>query len=79
MKVNLHSTSKIVQLDTASGASMPARVWEGQTENGVPVIAFITRIAAERDADPTEFEAELQQHEPPTPAVQQWPLRMLID
>lgn len=44
MKVTVESTPKIVEIN-----GVPARVWQGQTEGGIPVIAFLTRIAAERD------------------------------
>jgi hypothetical protein len=59
MRVELRNTSKVVVLAGADGSTMHARVWEGTTDNGVPVIAFITRIAAQRDSDLSEFEAEL--------------------
>lgn len=78
MKVELHNTTKIVELKTPTGC-VPARVWEGHTEAGVPVIAFITRMAAERDADLVEFERELREVTPPSPDVAAWPGRMLID
>lgn len=78
MRVELHNTTKIVDLATATG-SVPARVWEGHTDGGVPVIAFITRIAAERDRDLAEFEHDLQEMTPPSPDVAAWPARMLID
>ena len=79
MKITLRNTSRTVELVTRAGGSMPARVWEGTTEAGIPVIAFITRIAAERDADLAEFEADLQEVSPPSPDVAAWPARMLID
>jgi hypothetical protein len=44
MKITIESTDKIVELEIG-GARVPARVWEGQTEAGVPVLAFITRIS----------------------------------
>lgn len=78
MNVVLHNTTKIVELKTATG-TVPARVWEGETDTGVPVIAFITRIAVERDQDAAEFERELQEMTPPSPDVAMWPARMLID
>lgn len=40
MKITLESTSKIVELN-----GVPARVWEGKSESGIPCHAFITRIA----------------------------------
>lgn len=78
MKVELHNTTKIVQLATATG-TVPARVWEGHTEAGVPVVAFITRIAVQRDSDLAEFERDLEEQTPPSPDVAAWPARMLID
>jgi hypothetical protein len=44
MKVTLESTTQIVTLETASGA-VPARLWQGHTDQGTPCHAFITRIA----------------------------------
>ena len=81
MKVTLHNTTKIVHLTIGdgNGDGMPARVWEGHTEAGIPVIAFITRIAAERDADLAEFGRDLQEVTPPSPDVEAWPAHMLID
>jgi hypothetical protein len=70
MKVSLESTSRIVQLD-----GVEARVWEGHTEAGVPIHAFITRIAVEKEHDTSQFQAELQEHREPTVA---WPARMLL-
>ncbi len=54
MKLTLESTSKIVTLN-----GVPARIWEGHTDKGVACHAFITRIAADRQADLSEFETEL--------------------
>lgn len=59
MKVTLESTAQIVELDTAMGGRMPARLWVGQTENGIAVHAFITRIAVHKDDDASQFEREL--------------------
>jgi hypothetical protein len=73
MNVQLHSTEKIVHIN-----GLPARVWEGVTESGVPCHAFITRIAVARDQDATEFEKELQEHQPPSAEIQSIPLRMII-
>lgn len=74
MKVNLKSTTKIVELN-----GVPARVWEGETESGIKVHAFITRIAIDSFETRTEeFEAELKQQAPPSVAVQSIPLRMII-
>lgn len=74
MKMTIHNTSKIVQVN-----GVPARVWEGHTEAGIPVIAFVTRIAAERERDLAEFDRDLSEVSPPSPDVAAWPARMLID
>ncbi len=64
MKVPLESTSKIITLNSA-----PARLWEGTTESGVPVVAFISRIAVPSGQPQGEFEKELQEHRPPRPEL----------
>jgi hypothetical protein len=78
MKVTLESTRKVVELETPQG-TVPARIWEGHTESGIPVHAYITRIAAPAEgADVSQFERELQEHAAPTPAVQEIPLRLIL-
>lgn len=63
MKVTLENTDKIVTVKVG-GAEVPARLWEGTTESGIRVHAFITRIAVHKDLDQSQFERELQE---PTP------------
>jgi hypothetical protein len=77
MKVRLESTTKIVEL-VVNGATVPARIWEGTTENGVRVHAYVTRIAVEKCGDVAEFERDLLEQAAPTPAVQAIPLRMIL-
>lgn len=78
MKVTLDSTDQIVDLVTPSG-TVPARRWEGQTESGIAVHAFITRIAVHKDLDASQFEKELQQTRQPSPDVAAaYPLRMIL-
>jgi hypothetical protein len=84
MKITIESTSKIVTL-VIDGADVPARVWQGQTDSGIPVQCFITRIAPEiRKDDPNvdaltaEFGRELQRQADPRPTVAVIPLRMII-
>jgi hypothetical protein len=78
VKITLQSTSKMVQLE-AGGASVPARLWEGHTDSGIPVHCFVTRIAAPNDGtDLSQFERELQEHAPPSAALQAYPLRMVL-
>lgn len=73
MKVTLHSTTKLVELN-----GVPARVWEGVTAGGVPIHAFITRIAVDKDADSSELDAELQHHRSPCVDVAELPPRMRL-
>jgi len=77
MEVKLTSTSKIVELEL-NGARVPARIWEGHTASGIPVIAWITRIAAERDQDLAEFDRDLAEQATPSPAAEAFPMRMLL-
>lgn len=64
MKVTLESTDRIVHL-VVNGQDVPARLWEGNTESGIPCHAFITRIAIAKGLDATQFERELQECRPP--------------
>jgi hypothetical protein len=74
MKVTLESTTKIVQLN-----GVPARVWEGQTESGVKIHCFITRVAIDKDEPRAEeFERELQEQRVPSPEIEAFPTRMII-
>lgn len=71
MTVTLHSTDTIVELKAPWGGTMPARLWEGTTEKGIPCHAFIARIAVHQDLDASEFERELQaKHAPLSPGLQ---------
>ena len=74
MKITVESTTKIVELN-----GVPARVWEGTTESGIPVHCSITRIACHREADGTEFERELrEQRAPMNPDIKAYPLRLIL-
>lgn len=85
MKITIESTSKIVTL-ISDGKEVAARVWQGETESGIPVQCFITRIAPEIPrSDPrieeltAAFERELERMPDPRPTVEAIPLRMVID
>jgi hypothetical protein len=74
MKVTLQSTDRIVNVNGVDG-----RVWEGTTDSGIEVIAVVTRIAAPKHADLSQFEAELQETVPPSDrATTVFPLRMVL-
>lgn len=68
MKLTIENTSQLLTIDGA-----PARVWEGRTESGIPVTAFITRVAVAVGCDATEFERELADARAPS---QIWPNRL---
>ena len=66
MKITLESTEEVGAIGIY-GVQVPARIWIGETESGIPVIAFITRIGVLAGHDPSEFERELS--EPPTRVI----------
>jgi hypothetical protein len=45
MRITVESAELLVELDVGGGAKVPARVWRGVTSDGVPCVAFITRVA----------------------------------
>ena len=85
MKITIENTSKVVELN-----GVPARIWEGTTDTGIPVHCYVTRIAVAKDADLTQFERELYgcnppswfswwcTMRPPSAAVKEIPLRMVL-
>ncbi len=82
MKITIESTDTIVEL-RHNMQDIPARIWEGTTESGVPVIAFITRISPQTlDAEANErFATELKECRKPTyePFAHGINLRFFID
>lgn len=76
MKLTLESTTQIVKLD-----GIPARVWEGQTDSGVRVHAFVTRVAVAEGLPAShyeQFEKELKEQRKPSPEVAAIPLSMIL-
>jgi len=76
MKVTMESTSKIVQLN-----GVPARIWEGRTETGIPCHAYVTRIAVAEGLQPEQyrdFEFELNETRKPSAEIEAIPLRMIL-
>jgi len=76
MKVQLESTEKIVRLN-----GVPARLWEGNTESGVAVHAYIVRVAV-KEGQPAEcyvqFERELRECRPPSADIAAIPLSLIL-
>jgi len=82
MKIIIESTAKLVhfQIDEAT---VPARIWEGQTEDGIPVHCYITRICPSipmpLPADiEKKFATQLAEQKAPSAVVQSIPLRMIL-
>ncbi len=73
MKVTLESTTKVVELN-----GVPARIWEGETESGIKVHAYITRIALHQEDDQPQFAAELSECRAPSPVVEAIPPRLVL-
>lgn len=76
MTVQLTSTTKVVELN-----GVPARIWEGFTDSGVPVHAYITRIAHDRSAPQfvvDKFTSELQECKAPSAEIATIPLRLIL-
>lgn len=77
MKITIENTTKIVELNI-DGHFLPARIWEGETESGIPVHCYVTRIAVHKDQDPYEFERELKEQRAPSADVEAIPLRLIL-
>ncbi len=79
MKLTLTSTTKIVMIKPGPLADgVPARVWEGETESGIKVHAFISRVAVDKNENTEQFEKELQECEAPSAEVQAIPNRLIL-
>lgn len=81
MKITIENTDKLLHLKSGGG-EVPARVWEGETDNGVKVICFVTRILV-KEGQPEEiyqqFERELREtQKAASPAVETFPLRFVL-
>jgi hypothetical protein len=60
MRLLIDSTTDLVLLE-GHGATLPARVWTGHTEHGIPVTVYVPLIRVQVDADQAAFEAELRE------------------
>lgn len=74
MKITIESTTRLTEVN-----GIPARVWEGHTDSGIPVVCLVTRVAVHKDQNTEQFERELKEQKPPSPAaIEAIPLRMII-
>lgn len=74
MKVQLESTTRIIDVN-----GVPCRVWQGKTDGGVPMHAYIALVGVDRDVDSAEFERDLKEHAPPRIEFGAIPLRFILD
>lgn len=77
MKVTLESTEKMIQL-VVNGTRVDTRLWQGATVSGIPVVAFVIRIATPVAADQAEFQRELFETAPLRPDIEAIPSRLVI-
>jgi hypothetical protein len=73
MKITLDSTRTIVTLN-----GFPARLWQGATESGIPIDAYIGLVGVVGDADASEFERDLDRAPAPVAVLDAIPLRMIL-
>jgi hypothetical protein len=79
VKLIIESTTKVVELVHPGGCNVPARIWEGHTDSGIPVHCYITRVAADgNERDLSQFEKELQEQREPSGQIGAIPFRMII-
>ena len=78
MRMTIESTERVIVIQ-AQGVAVPARVWEGHTEKGVPVAVLVTRIAAHAEHDQAEFEQDLKETRTPSShAIEAFPMRLIL-
>lgn len=77
MKITLENTTKIVHLN-----GVPARIWEGQTESGIQIHCYVTRVAVHEGRvhgeDYDKFKQELQTCKRPTLDIEMISWRLLL-
>lgn len=84
MKLHIEPTSRIVEVmsedaPTGVGAPIPARVWQGVTDNGIEVTLLVTRVACDKAQDLSELtEALTEVAVPRVPAIDAFPHRLIL-
>jgi hypothetical protein len=77
MKITIQNTDKIVELN-----GVPARIWEGETDSGVPVICHVSLISPQthdHEAN-AQFERELLEVHPASDAANRcYDMRFFLD
>lgn len=74
MKLIIESTTLLTEIN-----GVPARIWEGQTDTGISVHCYITRVAVKNGLDTSQFERELVECRTPSADVSAAiPLRLIL-
>jgi hypothetical protein len=75
MRIILDSTAKVIDLN-----GVPTRIWEGCSEDGVPVHAYVSLISPQTVfADELRaFDRDLEASPPPSPAADAIPARLVL-
>ena len=73
MKMTIESTPEMRTLN-----GIICRIWQGKTEHGAEVIAFIPSVAVNTSQRTEEFERDLNEHVAPRPEICAFPLRMVL-
>lgn len=73
MKIEIENTTKMIKIN-----GVPARIWEGKTETGIPVRCFVSRIVAESKFDLLQFDRELEQCRTPSPESERYPTKLIL-
>lgn len=77
MKITIQNTDKTVKLN-----GLPARIWEGHTDSGVPVICYVSLISPQTHdaAVNMQFESELREvHDCSPNAARAYDMRYFVD
>ena len=74
MKITIESTTKVITLN-----GIPARIWEGQSESGIKLHCYISRVAIDKnEPNPEQFEKELSEQRTPSAEIEAIPLRLIL-
>lgn len=80
MKITIESTSEVLDIAVPGGGTVPARIWKGFTDGGVPVDCYVTRISPQThdSAHIAQFESELRSCRTPSRELGAVSFRMIL-
>ncbi len=73
MKITIENTTRLVQIN-----GVDARLWEGETDDGVPVHVFVTRLSPQSPTDSPTLESFKEQLNETRAPSAFYPLRMIL-